>query len=235
VHRAAKRLAWRPIQRLAEAQPKESIMLIKRCLPLLLLGCLAGPALAGEGLKLGAASEFWPGLQTDIKLNAAWVAASPFGLAGLASEGSRAPIGISLLSDYYFSKDPTPGQPRSGFRASSGLMMYQGGISLSQVAWASRSAATFGMTSRISLAAVPPQALNPSVGSFSALPYVGVGYSGIYPKSSWGFWADVGLVAQSPGNVLGFGRVATGGQSLDDLVRDLRLSPLVQLGVNYSF
>ena len=164
-------------------------MLITRCLPLLMLGCLAGPALAGEGLKLGTASEYWPGLQTDIKLNAAWVAASPFGLAGLASESGRAPLGISLLGDYYFSKDPTPGQPRSGFRASSGLMMYQGGISAAQVAWASRSAATFGMTSRISLAAVPQQSLNPAAGSFSALPYVGVGYSGIYPKSSWGFWA----------------------------------------------
>jgi hypothetical protein len=113
-------------------------------------------------------------------------------------------------------------------------MIHQGGVSLSQVAQASRSAATFG-TSRISLSAVSATTLDPSADTYNTLPYVGFGYSGIHAKSGWGFWADVGLVAQSPGNVLGFGRVVSGAQSLDDMVRDLRLSPLVQLGVNYSF
>jgi hypothetical protein len=32
-----------------------------------------------------------------------------------------------------------------------------------------------------------------------------------------------------------FGRVFNGSQSLDDVVRDMRLAPVVQLGVSYSF
>ena len=39
------------------------------------------------------------------------------------------------------------------------------------------------------------------------------------------------LIAQSPGGVLRLGR----GQSLDDVVRELRLEPVLQLGVSYSF
>jgi hypothetical protein len=77
--------------------------------------------------------------------------------------------------------------------------------------------------------------VDPSTDTYSTLPYVGLGYSGIHAKSGWGFWADVGLVVQNPGNMLGVGRVVSGSQSAEDLVRELRLSPLLQLGVNYSF
>jgi hypothetical protein len=36
---------------------------------------------------------------------------------------------------------------------------------------------------------------------------------------------------QNPGGVFGIGRA----QGFDDVLRDLRLAPLVQVGVNYSF
>ena len=63
----------------------------------------------------------------------------------------------------------------------------------------------------------------------------GIGYSNLSAKSGWHFSADLGVVSQSPGNVVRFGRVFSGAQSLDDVVRDMRLAPVVQLGVSYSF
>ena len=69
----------------------------------------------------------------------------------------------------------------------------------------------------------------------STVPYIGIGYSNLWPKSGWSFSADLGVVSQSPGNVVRFGRVFGGSQSLDDVIRDMRLAPVVQLGVSYSF
>ena len=66
-------------------------------------------------------------------------------------------------------------------------------------------------------------------------PYLGVGYSSMVAKSGWSFTADLGVVSRSPGNVVRLGRVFNGGQSLDEVVRDMRLAPHVQLGVSYSF
>jgi hypothetical protein len=67
------------------------------------------------------------------------------------------------------------------------------------------------------------------------MPYLGIGYSDYSLKSGWGFWADIGLVVQSPGGALGMGRVLSGALSVEDLARELRMSPMLQLGVNYSF
>jgi hypothetical protein len=69
----------------------------------------------------------------------------------------------------------------------------------------------------------------------ATLPYLGVGYTGLSVRSAWSFSADLGLVAQSPGSAARIGRVFGGGQSLDDVVRDMRMAPLLQLGVSYAF
>ena len=69
----------------------------------------------------------------------------------------------------------------------------------------------------------------------ATLPYVGIGYSNLWGKSGWSFSADLGVVSQSPANAVRFGRVFGGSQSLDDVIRDMRLAPVVQLGVSYSF
>ena len=69
----------------------------------------------------------------------------------------------------------------------------------------------------------------------ATVPYIGIGYSNLSPKSGWSFSADFGVVSQNPSNVVRFGRVFGGSQSLDDVVRDMRLAPVVQLGVSYSF
>jgi hypothetical protein len=69
----------------------------------------------------------------------------------------------------------------------------------------------------------------------TTIPYLGLGYSSLVAKSGWSFSADLGVVSRSPGNVVRLGRVFNGAQSLDDVVRDMRLAPHVQLGVSYSF
>ncbi|MEO7339001.1 MAG: hypothetical protein ABIV63_20700, partial [Caldimonas sp.] len=63
----------------------------------------------------------------------------------------------------------------------------------------------------------------------------GIGYTGLSPHGGWSFRADLGLVSLSPGGAVRLGRLVTGNQNLDDAVRDLRLSPVMQLGVSYAF
>ncbi len=88
---------------------------------------------------------------------------------------------------------------------------------------------------RLSLSSLTPGLIEPANYSVSTLPYVGLGYSETSVKTGWGFWADVGLVVQSPGNAAGLGRVLSGSQGMDDLLRDMRMSPMLQMGVNYAF
>ena len=82
-----------------------------------------------------------------------------------------------------------------------------------------------------------PSGLSNSDGATDSatLPYLGVGYSGLSLRGGWSFSADLGLVAFAPGNAVKLGRVIGGTQGLDDLLRDLRMSPVIQLGVSYSF
>jgi hypothetical protein len=69
----------------------------------------------------------------------------------------------------------------------------------------------------------------------ATLPYIGVGYSSLATRSGWSFSADLGLVSLNPNNAVRLGRVFVGSQSLDDVVHDMRLAPVLQLGVSYSF
>jgi hypothetical protein len=64
------------------------------------------------------------------------------------------------------------------------------------------------------------------------VPYLGVGYSSASLRRGWGFAADVGLMALSPGTV---GGAFSGQRSTEEVLRDLRLTPTLQLGVTYSF
>lgn len=66
-------------------------------------------------------------------------------------------------------------------------------------------------------------------------PYLGVGYSGLGGRGSgWSFNADFGLMALSGNGAIRLGRPANG-QGLDDLVRELRLSPVLMFGASYAF
>jgi hypothetical protein len=71
--------------------------------------------------------------------------------------------------------------------------------------------------------------------SRNAWPYVGIGYAGTGLKGDWGFSADVGLAAQNPGAVGQLGRAFNGDMAFSDALRELRLQPVVRLGVSYKF
>jgi hypothetical protein len=63
-------------------------------------------------------------------------------------------------------------------------------------------------------------------------PYLGLGYSAASLRGGWGFSADLGLAAEQPG-MLRLGRMFS--RDLDDQLRELRLRPLLQVGVSYAF
>lgn len=67
-----------------------------------------------------------------------------------------------------------------------------------------------------------------------AQPYAGIGYTGGGARGDWGFSAELGIAAQNPGAASQFGRMFNG-VSFGDTVRDLRLQPMVRLGMNVAF
>lgn len=71
-------------------------------------------------------------------------------------------------------------------------------------------------------------------GASVAQPYAGIGYSGAGERGDWSFSAELGLAAQNPGAATQFGRLFNG-VSFGDAVRDLRIQPMIRLGMNYAF
>lgn len=142
--------------------------------------------------------------------------------------------GVRVLEDYFFS-------PVSGFRATGGLI---GGSTATP--WLP-SASPLGNARSLSLS-VPrlgwgspiANTVDPldggSAASATAVPYVGAGFSSPSDDGMWRFSADLGLISRSPSSVGKIGRVITNGlNSVDDVVHDLRLQPMVQVGLSYSF
>ena len=138
---------------------------------------------------------------------------------------------VSLMGDYYFTGSLAGSRRAGGFRATSGLMVGPRSQSwLGQPGLSAGSAFSIG-TQAFGQTASLPAAGDTATTDSATLPYLGLGYTGLSLRGGWSFNADLGLVARSPGNVVKFGR----SQSLDDTVRELRLSPLLQFGVSYSF
>lgn len=184
-------------------------------------------AAEGSGLQARADRVGWTRFDARIVYTAAprWRAElAPFERSGLKLGG--------VLGDVYLGGAPSsPGKVSAGgFRATSGLVV---------------GAQSFGFGSSGGLVSAPRRA--PSVwgstgggsndlsGDSITVPYLGVGYSNVWPKSGWRVSADLGVLSYSPGGAAGIGRVLGGSQSLDDLIRDMRLAPVLQLGVSYSF
>lgn len=72
--------------------------------------------------------------------------------------------------------------------------------------------------------------------SVSGTGYAGVGYASGSARADggWGFSADLGLAAQGFGNAP-LGRNGSTGFTLDAAGRDIRLQPMIRLGVNMAF
>jgi hypothetical protein len=190
----------------------------------------AVPALAAEGSGLTPSAEASPWTrhwQGRLSLSVQ----SPALRTGLGGDdGSLQITGLSLLGDYYFARALPLLASEGGFRATSGLIL--GGRTQT---WGSRPQLGGLSVERRSIGSGLAAPGADAVADAATKPYLGVGYSGLSPKRAWSFSADLGLMALAAGNAVKLGRVFNGGPSLDEVVRDMRLAPVLQLGVSYSF
>jgi hypothetical protein len=127
----------------------------------------------------------------------------------------------AALSSVYFSSSV------AGLRATGGVL----GLSRIDALRLLPSAGSAGQAG-----AVDRHAASNGADSSLTLPYVGVGYSNRWSTgpstglSALGISADFGLMAASPRSAVRLGQ-----QALDDTLRDLRLAPMLQLGVSYTY
>ena len=208
-----------------------------RAIRLLLLTGLLGVsavARAGDGLT-------WPGLDADASPLRARISLSVTSSALIsasdsldASAGKRVQLqSATLLGDYYFRTPWFDGSSAlRGFRATSGLVIGTPNYALAATSPLGRNATSLSL-GRVQGAL--GQGADPASDSGGAVPYLGFGYSGLIARSGWGISADLGLVAQNPGGSVRLGHAFNGTMPLDDALHELRLSPVLQLGVSYSF
>ncbi len=194
----------------------------------LTLALIAGTAQAADDTKVPATdgTQAWARWQGRVLIGTAadWRPA-----LGAQDHAAYRPSSLSLFGDYYLSRSLAGAGNVGGVRATGGVILGPRSLALANLLGAGNGG-NFSIGSRL-FGAVPMPYSNDNAGDAAALPYLGVGYTGLSARSGWSFSADLGLIAQTPGNVVRLGR----GQSLDDTVRDLRLAPVLQLGVSYSF
>lgn len=197
-----------------------------RNLWLLPMGALIGSAALAEGLAVRDATRAWPQWQVRLSLSTApatRVSLADFGEQFAAPRGALQ--GGALVGDYYFRSLRFGWLPaEGGFRATSGLMFGTRTLAVAEMP-ALRPASPLALAT----------AANGSAAGSETVPYLGIGYTGLSVKGGWGFTADLGLTAENQGAAVRFGRALFGSQGFDSARRELRLSPLLQLGVSYSF
>lgn len=183
----------------------------------------SSPAQANQGLVAASGEWLWPQLQARVTVQTASL--TPLALARIADPTAAVARGVqggALLGDFVFAT-PSFGN----FRATSGVMLGNpGGAPVLSAAPSARLAVTV---------------LDSGIAGYGAseglatLPYLGLGYSSPTLWRRLSLNADVGLVAGRPSGLAGLGRAIFGNQPMDSAVRDLRLAPVLQLGLRYSF
>lgn len=154
---------------------------------------------------------------------------NPFALSPTVSTGLKM-HSLHLLSDYYFA---------GGFRATAGLV--RGSTNLPW--WPSSQQGNTGLNlslQRIDLLNVPGQERSTlSEDPYRTVPYVGAGYSTRLTESSgvgsWQFNADLGIISLNSRNFDRVRNVFQGEQGIEELIRELRLRPVIKFSVNYAF
>lgn len=190
----------------------------------------------GEGLSTDADRVPWARFQGRIGLSAAApVTSTP----ALPNDGTGLQVqGLSLMGDVYFGAAPGGSSKVSagGFRATSGVIVGARG-SLWGMSAMSPASGLLNVDRRLfgASSSILGHGADPASESTGTLPYLGIGYSSLAARSGWSFSADLGLVSLAPANAVRLGRVFGGSQNLDDVVRDMRLTPVLQLGASYSF
>ena len=189
---------------------------------------LAGPSFASDLAAATDGDSAWPRWQGRLSLGSSAPLPRPGGAARI--ETYRPPA-LSLMGDYYLTRSGWGFTESGGFRATSGLVLGHGARTLLSLSAApSRQGLSVQQHHRLG---GRPAAWPGTDRDAATSAYLGIGYTGI-TRGGWGFTADLGLLSHRPS--LGrLGRAAGGTQSLDDALRALRLSPLVQMGVSYAF
>jgi len=179
---------------------------------------------AGTGLQPPSSEALWPSLQARIAIQASVLPALStsgmgMGMGWAIGQGAGDVRGGAVFGDYYFAR-PTFGN----FRATSGLLVGAQGAPL----WAGGAGSRLGVALHSSTPFAPAAAQ-----TWSTVPYLGLGFTSQAVGGSWSMSADLGLVAAnaSPAGV----RRALGVQGFDNSIRELRLSPVLQVGWRYSF
>jgi hypothetical protein len=185
------------------------------------LALAAWPAWAADGLAVPSPDWLWPRIQARITVQTAALTPAPLARPGEASLAARGVQGAALLGDYLLFTQPALGS----LRASSGLMLgILGGAP----------GVSVGAGTRLGLTM-----LDGGVGTASepspVQPYLGLGYRSPPLWGNFSLTADVGVVAAHPAGIGGLGRAVFGSQAMDQALREMRLAPLLQLGVRYSF
>ena len=189
-----------------------------------------GQAADGNGLTLAAENAYWPRWQGRLALGAP-LGQAPASSTGLSGTGTS-PANLSLLGDYYLTGSWLGPKRAGGFRATSGIIVGARSPFLVPPSLSTPPLASGG--DRRTFDTLPALGADAAADT-SASPYLGFGYTGLSARGGWSFSADLGLVSQTRNGVVRLGRVFSGSQNLDDAVRDLRLAPLLQLGVSYAF
>jgi hypothetical protein len=189
------------------------------------LAVASAVAAEGRGLSVDAERIGWPALQARLFVGTETLTPSLAQFDGAASR----PRSAALFGDYYVSK-PYFGNT-GGLRLTSGLVMGPRGAVLGPGQAAAPGLFSMSSMSRGAQLSWSGADANGGDGT-QTWPYLGVGYSGSSLRGGWGFSADLGLAAQSLGVLRG--RALTS-QSLDYTLRELRLTPVFQLGVSYRF
>lgn len=191
----------------------------------------SGDEVHGRGLALRGQG-FWPhwegriGVVIDRPVNPlkdSFVLAQPSQSAGLRVRS------MHILSDYYVD---------GGFRATAGLLRGDTG----QAWWGSGGnggGLNLSMQRLDSLGLMSNLATPGSTQDAQTMPYVGAGYSNSLTvngtPSAWRFNADLGVISTNASNLNRLNQVLQGDRSLDGLVRDMGLRPVVKVSVGYSF
>ncbi len=189
----------------------------------LVMSAMSAAVLAQSGLKTPD-STAWPRWQARVGLSTA----APLG-AEAAANGSQRVAEAQVFGDYYFT-GPGFGQGRvsGGLRATSGLVFGPRSATLGTTALAQTRGNGLSMT-------VLRSQIDSGADTSSTIPYVGLGYTGLVTRTGLSFTADVGVMARGPGSGIRLGRSVQGQLVLEDYLRELRLAPVLQLGVSYSF
>ncbi len=188
----------------------------------ILLAASIAQAAQGDGLNWQDDSLVWARWQARLAVSQP----APLWRASFSSGEASGlkPRSLSIMGDYLFRRSLSADGRASVLRATSGLV-----FGPRPTLWAGQPGGGTGTA-----ASWDSRLLGDARNDPAALPYIGIGYSGFTGRSGWSFSADFGLMALGAGNAVRLGRSAAT-QGLDELVRELQLTPVLQVGASYSF